>query len=71
MAIELSELVAMRDELVRSRAKGVLTVQCGEERVQYKSDAEMASAIADLDRRIAHSTRRPIAKVRFSASRGM
>lgn len=52
MAIALSELTQMRDDLIRARAKGVKVLQLNGERVEYRSDAEMASAINSLTAQI-------------------
>lgn len=52
MAIELSELIQMRDDLIRARAKGVKVLQLNGERVEYRSDAEMAAAINSLSSQI-------------------
>lgn len=71
MAVGVDELITLRDALIRARAKGVRAVQMGEERVEYRSDAEMASAIADLDSRIrSASTPRPVV-VKVASSKGM
>lgn len=50
--MDLSELLSMRDALIRARARGAQRVRINGEEVEYKSDAEMASALADLERRI-------------------
>lgn len=71
MPLESTELVALRDELVRARAKGVRALQLGAERVEYRTDAEMADAIADLDRRIASASKSTPRVARFSSSKGM
>lgn len=71
MAIGADELITLRDALIRARAKGVRLVQMGGERVEYRTDEEMAAAIADLDARIRNaSTPRSVA-VKFSTSKGM
>lgn len=71
MAVGVEELTTLRDALIRARAKGVRSVQMGIERIEYRSDAEMASAIADLDARIRNaSTARPVA-VKVSTSKGI
>lgn len=70
MSIETAELVEMRDDLIRARAKGARAVQVGEERVEYRSDAEMAAAIADLEARIRRASAPRPASVRFSSSKG-
>jgi len=71
MAIGSDELTTLRDALIRARAKGVRLVQMGAERVEYRTDEEMASAIADLDARIRRaSAARPVV-VKVSTSKGM
>jgi len=70
MALGGDELGAMRDELVRARAKGVRSVQLNGERVEYKTDAEMASAIADLEARIRRASATAPGVVRFRTSKG-
>ncbi|MGD9509232.1 MAG: phage head-tail joining protein, partial [Geminicoccaceae bacterium] len=47
------QLEAMREALLATRYRGVRTVEYGEKRVTYAGDAEMAAALADLDRRLA------------------
>lgn len=47
------QLEAMREALLAARYRGVRTVEYGEKRVTYAGDAEMAAALADLDRRLA------------------
>ncbi|WP_323008555.1 phage head-tail joining protein [Paracoccus sp. (in: a-proteobacteria)] len=71
MAVLVDELIEMRDALIRARAKGVRMLQCNGERVEYRTDAEMLTALADLEARIAHvsGTARPGA-VRFKSSKG-
>jgi hypothetical protein len=49
----LEELNAQRDALLAARYRGVRTVEIEGRRVTYASDAEMAAAITDLERRIA------------------
>lgn len=46
-------MMAQRDALLAPRFRGVRTVEYDGRRVTYASDAEMASAITDLERRIA------------------
>lgn len=52
----LDEMIVMRDALERARFTGTLTVRSGEESVTYKSDAEMAAALAALNQKIASSS---------------
>ena len=48
----LAELIAQREALLAARYRGVRTVETEGRRVTYATDAEMASALTDLDRRI-------------------
>ena len=49
----LEQLKAQREALQAARFNGVLTVKAGDKWVTYKSDAELQSALHDLDREIA------------------
>ncbi|MFZ5792826.1 MAG: phage head-tail joining protein [Pseudomonadota bacterium] len=49
----LEELTAQREVLLAARFRGVRTVEIEGRRVTYASDAEMATAITYLERRIA------------------
>lgn len=73
MAVDLSELIELRDKLVIERGRGVSAVQQGNERVEFKNDAQMAAAIADLEARIRRASATSTASnvVRFSTSKGM
>jgi hypothetical protein len=67
----ISDLQAMRDALVKARARGTREVQDSNgKRVQYSSDAEMASAIAFFDREIA-KLGTPIRSVYLTTSKGV
>ncbi len=68
----LAELQARRDDLAKKRASGVKAMESGERRTEYKTDAEMAAAIADLDRQIAAASgqRAAVSVVRFYSSKG-
>ena len=72
MAIEAHELEELRDELVRARARGILTIEYEGKRITYRGDAEMVAAIADLDRRISNTTpgNQRHGTVRFTSSKG-
>jgi hypothetical protein len=50
------EMIAQRDTVLAARYAGVRTVEIDGRRVTYASDAEMAAAITDLERRIASSS---------------
>ncbi len=60
------DLEAMREALLAARFAGVRTVEYEGRRVTYASDAEMATALADLERRMAH--RRGVGAARQSGS---
>jgi phage FluMu protein gp41 len=51
--ITLEEMTPQRDALLAARFRGLRTVEIEGRRVTYASDAEMAAAITDLERRIA------------------
>ena len=54
----LEEMNAQRDTLLAARYRGVRTVEIEGRRVTYATDAEMAAAITDLERRIAPPAKR-------------
>lgn len=71
MPLGPDELVELRDELVRARARGLRTLEYDGKRLTYGSDAELATAIADLDGRIRAAGHRPRpGAVAFSSSKG-
>lgn len=47
------QMLAQREALLAARYAGIRTVEIDGRRVTYASDAEMAAAITDLERRIA------------------
>ena len=68
----LDQMIAQRDALMAARFRVVRTVEIEGRRITYASDAEMASALADLERRIEQAetgTRRRIVKA--TASKGL
>ena len=71
MAIDRAELEDLRDALIRARAQGLRSILYEGKRVEYGSDAEMAAAIADLDRRIATSSGSLPTTIAFSTSKGV
>lgn len=70
-ALTLSELETMRENLVRARLNGVREVrdQNGET-VQYKSDREMAAALASVESEIARLQSNTVKQVRFTTTKG-
>lgn len=72
MALDASELTAMRDALVRARFAGTLECTIGGRTVRYRSDAEMRRALDDLERRIAEAGGSPaVSQIRFATSKGL
>ena len=68
----VDDMTAKRDALLDARWKGVRTIEFEGRRVSYATDAEMAAAVADLERRIDAARtggRRRI--VRTTASKGL
>lgn len=53
----LDELTARRDRLLRARFNGVLTVRLDGEEVTYKTDSQIAAAMAALETEIAKMMR--------------
>lgn len=71
MALTSTELEAMRDALVRSRASGTKSVTFDDGRkVEYISDSEMRAAIADLELRMRRLGTSVPNAVRFKTSKG-
>jgi hypothetical protein len=65
--------VSLADDLEKlraARANGYRLVRLADREVQYKSDGELAAAIADLERRIAKSENRNVSVVRVTTSKG-
>jgi hypothetical protein len=70
--VTIEQMTARRDALLEARWRGVRVVDIDGRRITYATDAEMAAAIADLERRIADvsaGARRRI--VRTAASKGL
>jgi hypothetical protein len=73
MALSPSDLERFRDSLIEARLGGVREVrdQNGEA-VVYKSDAEMAAALRDVERRIVDFGRSaPPSTIIFATSKGL
>jgi len=52
----LAELIARRDALLSVRAAGTREVEYDGKRIVYRSDAEIATAIADIERQISQAS---------------
>jgi len=68
---DATQLTQWRDALMAARYKGVRTVEYDGKRVTYATDAEMANALADLDRKIAKTGDAKISVVRIQSSKGV
>ncbi len=72
MAYTLAQLETMGDALQRARFAGVRSVKTETEEVSYASDAEMRTALADLERRIFEMRGTPkVTTVRLTVSKGL
>ena len=72
----LTDLEVQLAQLHRIRAQGTRVVEFSggngvSRRVEYRSDAELASAINDLERRIAKLNNMRISQVRIQSSKGV
>ena len=68
---DIAQLEAWRDALLQARYAGLRIVEYDGRRVSYATDAEMATALADLERRI--TARNPAAcrQVRIQSTKGV
>ncbi|HWB49144.1 MAG TPA: hypothetical protein VG651_08540 [Stellaceae bacterium] len=74
MAVSTSDLTTLRDALVKARASGVLSVRDSDgSEITYKTDAQMAAAIAALNAQIADAGRpQPVSSIVFKkTSKGL
>lgn len=68
----VAELQKMRADLVAARARGVRRFRdANGEEVEFRSDSEMARALAALDAEIAGATARPANTILFKMSKGL
>lgn len=67
----LAELQAFKTALEAARYSGNRRVRTGATEIEFKTDAEMAAALADLDRRIAAASGGTIRTIRVSSSKGL
>ncbi len=66
------ELVERLEELRKQRASGALTVRYADGRsVTYRSDVELAAAIADVERQIYIASGVPITTILVGSSKGL
>jgi len=67
----LEEMTAQREALLAARYRGVRTVEYDGKRITYATDAEMAAALADLERIAQVETGTPRRRILASASKGL
>lgn len=67
---DLATLQTLREALLKARYAGVRTVEYDGKRISYATDAEMATALLDLERRIAAQGATPIRQVRIASTKG-
>ncbi len=68
----LEELSTQREALLAARYRGVRTVEYDGKRITYATDAEMAAALADLEKRMAQAeTGTPRRRILTSATKGL
>lgn len=69
--VNLGDLTAWRDTQRALRASGKRSCAYDGRSVSYASDAELAAALADLDRQIAAASGTRITRIRISTSKGL
>jgi hypothetical protein len=68
----LDEMTARHEALLAARFRGVRTVEIEGRRITYATDAEMAAALGDLERRIAQTRAGSMRRiVRTRAAKGL
>jgi hypothetical protein len=68
---DIAQLEAWRDALLKARYAGLRNVEYEGRRITYATDAEMAAALADLERRIAAAKSGRITQVRIQSTKGV
>jgi hypothetical protein len=69
--VSIAELTAFRDALLKARYGGLRTVEYEGRRVSYATDAEMAAALADIERRINGEETGRVTMVRINSNKGV
>lgn len=67
----VAEMQAQLARLREVRAKGISSYSIGNRSMGYRSDAELASAIADLERRLSAASGTPVRHIHFNSSKGI
>ncbi len=66
-----ADLTAWREALLKARYAGIRIVEYDGRRVTYGTDAEMAAALADIERRITAGNATRVTQVRINSSKGV
>lgn len=71
--MDLADLIVQRDALQNARYSGALRIRAGDKLIDYKSDAEMRRALADIEQQIANAQgrRSGLRLIRTAASKGL
>jgi hypothetical protein len=67
----LAQLTVWRDALMAARYRGIRTVEIEGRRVTYATDAEMAGALADLERKITAAGPARVSVIQIASSKGV
>jgi hypothetical protein len=68
---DITQLETWRDALLQARYAGLRSVEIDGRRVSYATDAEMATALADLERRITSGQTGRVRQVRIQSTKGV
>lgn len=71
MATDVTDLTAQLNALRIARHAGYRRIRFGDREVEYRSDAELATAIASLERQIEAATGKPAATIHFATRKGL
>ena len=66
----MATLQEQLETLREARASGLRKVKYGEREMEYRTDEELAAAIADLERRIAQQNGAAVQTIRIYSSKG-
>ncbi len=67
----VDELTTRLATLQAQRASGVAEIQVDGRTIRYRTDTEIAAAIADLERQLAASTTSPVTTILVAATKGL
>ncbi len=69
---DLADLITWRDALEKKRFSGIRTLREGDRTVTYGDDAEMRTALSDVNRKIASmQATGPLREVQIKSSKGL